>query len=156
MTRPSLSTALLAVVLVTWLLTQVGGRTEAQVVGPPGEGDARIIAALLEGWSQQNPAGSFPRDMSGPGLVRQTTPAEGTLLTRGPTAEKFLYDGNLNVVNLGDSYVEFGLSDGTVLAVVPPGGSTAVRPFVAFPPNEVVYRSRDGQRTEFVWVIRPN
>ena len=154
---PSSVIALVLAVSVGALWSHRAGAQSAAVpdhVGRPGH--AQIVAALLEGWSQTSASSGLVPELSGPGLVRQLTPATGTLLVRGPTAGEFLYDGNLSVVNLGDSTVDFTLTDGTVLMTVPPGGSSTVRPFLALPPNEVGYTSRDGLRTEFVWVIRKN
>jgi len=146
----------LAVSVCALWADRVGAQAAAQPAHSAHSGQTQIIAALLQGWSQAPASSSQVPELSGPGLVRQLTPATGTLLVRGPTADQFIYDGNLNVVNLGDSTVDFTLTDGTLLMTVPPGGSSTVRPFLALPPNEVGYTSRDGRRTEFVWVIRKN
>ncbi len=118
----------------------------------PGSRD-QVVAALLEGMSVNN-AGVGGFEISGPGLVSTRGQASGTLIVRGDP--DFIYSGNLTVVNFGNSAVALALSDGTPLMTVPAHGSSTVRPYLALPPNELVYTSTGGTYTEFVWVSRSN
>ena len=115
---------------------------------------AHRVGFRLGGECAHNNVGVGGFEISGPGLVSTRGQASGTLISRGDPA--FIYSGNLTVVNFGNSDVALALSDGTPLMTVPGRGSSTVRPYLALPPNEVVFTSTGGTYTEFVWVSRSN
>lgn len=147
--RKLLSCTLLALVAGVILQITLSARAQAALVHAPAEGPGSrdlVAAAMLEGWS------GLDGVYAGPGLVSRRGQLSGTLVVRGDV--DFIYGGDLMVTNLGSADVDFALSDGTPLMSVPAGTSSVVRPFLALPPNEVVYSSSGGSFTEFVWVAR--